>query len=352
MFISTGKGGKIPHMKITENIDLKKLSFMKIGGKGRYLVEVESDKDLQKVSEMHDEAKSEIVIIGDGSNTIFSDEFHNKVFVKIITNDILRLYEDTVGVNIKVSAGVNWDKLVEWSVKNKFSGLELLSGIPGSVGACPVQNIGAYGAEVSDTITHVNAFDLETRDFYEITNSECNFTYRDSIFKKHPNRFIITSVSFRLSKKTPEMPKYKDVALYFLSQKNKNPTLREIRKAVLEIRNGKLPNPKTDPNCGSFFKNPIVKTEVAQKLIAKFKDMPQYSADPGFTKLSGGWLIEKSGFKGKNFGNIRVSEKSALVLINNGEATFKELITAKDQIIDGVQKNFGVRLELESNLIR
>ncbi|HMO79124.1 MAG TPA: UDP-N-acetylmuramate dehydrogenase [Candidatus Paceibacterota bacterium] len=338
-------------MKITENANLKEMSFMKIGGTGKFLIEIENEKELHKISEIHKIEKLPIIIVGEGSNTIFGDGEQQKIFVKIKIDEILKVYQDNYGVNLNVSSGTNWDKLVEWSVKQNLSGLELLSAIPGSVGASPIQNIGAYGQEVSNVITHIKAFDIVDEEFYEITNSECDFGYRDSFFKKNPNRYIITNVSFRLSKTKPETPKYKDLALYFLSKKNKNPTLREIRKAVIDIRNQKLANPKTDPNCGSFFKNPIVKKDVAQKLINKFSDMPHFPAENDFVKLSGGWLIEKSGFKGKNFGTIRVSDKNALVLISNGNAKFKELIEVKEKIILGVEKNFGVILEVEPNLI-
>ncbi|HMP67599.1 MAG TPA: UDP-N-acetylmuramate dehydrogenase [Candidatus Paceibacterota bacterium] len=338
-------------MKIYEDADLKNLSFLQIGGTVKNLIEVENEGEIKKIVEMKESENLPIMIIGEGSNIVFNDGLHNKTFVKIKIDEILKVYEDNFGANIDVGAGTNWDKLVEWSVKNNFSGLELLSGIPGSVGACPVQNIGAYGQEISNVLTHVRTFDLETKELFEITNQDCDFQYRNSIFKKNPGRFIILNVSFRLSKKKPEMPVYKDLAIYFLTKKNKKPTLREIRKAVLEIRSAKLPNPQTDPNCGSFFKNPIVTTVVANELISKFKDIPQYKAEAGFVKLSGGWLIEKSGFKGKDMGKIRVSEKSALVLINKGNATFADLINTRDKIIDGVKKNFGVTIEVETNLI-
>jgi len=334
-----------------ENIDLKPLSYMKIGGQGKYLIEVEHENDLRKVFEIKAAEKLPIVILGEGSNTIFSDNFHNKVFVKINLTDIIKTYEDTNAVNIEVGAGCNWDDLVEWSVKNKFSGLESLSGIPGSVGASPIQNIGAYGSEVSETITHVKIYDLSSGKFYEVSNIESDFRYRDSIFKRNLGEFIITSVSFRLSKKEPEMPTYKDVSLYFLSKKKKYPTLKEIRDAVLEIRSNKLPNPEIDPNCGSFFKNPILLNEELVNIVEKFPLIPQYKFSDTETKLSGGWLIEMSGFKGKKFENIRVSDKNALVLISNGKAGFNELEDVIKNISDGVMKNFGVKIEVEPNFI-
>lgn len=338
-------------MKITENAELASLSYLKIGGQAKYFIEIENENELQKIVEIKEKERLPVVVLGSGSNTAFNDNFHNKVFVKIAIDEILKVYEDKNGVNIDVGAGTNWDKLVEWTVKNKLSGLELLSGIPGLVGASPIQNIGAYGGEISNTLTHVKLFDLESKEFYEVTNRECNFDYRDSIFKKNPGRFIITRVAFRLSKEKPSLPQYKDIALYFLGKRNKNPTLKEIRQAVIDVRNKKLPDPKKQPNCGSFFKNPIVDKDQAESLTSRFKDIPNYRAKGGQVKLSGGWLIEKSGFKGKDFGNIKVSDSSALVLISNGKATFRELIEARDKIIAGVKKNFDVDLEVETNLV-
>ena len=340
-------------MKITENVDLSTLSYMKIGGSGKYLIELEKEDELEKIVEMKDKDKLPVIVLGEGSNTVISDDFHNKIFMKICIDDIIKTYEDKTGVNITVGAGVVWDDLVEWTVKNKFSGLELLSGIPGSVGSAPVQNIGAYGTDVSNTITHLNVFDLETEDFYEISNEDCQFTYRDSILKQNIGRFIVVSVSFRLSREKPSLPTYKDLALYFLKEKNKTPTIREIRKAVLEVRGNKIPDPKTDPNCGSFFKNPIITSTRAAELLEHFPDMPQFpvSENRNEMKLSGGWLIEKSGFKGKEFDNVRVSKNNALILITNGKATLKELEMARDNIITGVEKNFSIRLEVEPNFI-
>ncbi len=338
-------------MRIHENFDLKELSYLKIGGKARYFIEVEKEEELYKIIEIRDKEKLPIIVVGDGSNTVFSDENHNKVFVKIVIDEILKVYEDKVGVNLDVGAGTNWDKLVEWSVKKRFSGLELLSGIPGSVGASPVQNLGAYGGEICNVLTHVRVFDFDSKEFYEINNRECDFKYRNSFFKKYPNRFAITNVSFRLNKSSPALPQYKDLALYFLGKRNKNPSLREIRQAVLDVREKKLPDPKKNPNCGSFFKNPIIDKEVAVNLIEKFKDMPQYFVSKEETKLSGGWLIEKSGFKGKEFGNLKVSENNALIIIGNGKATFKELEDLKNKIIEGVKKNFGIKLETETNFV-
>ncbi|HRY31022.1 MAG TPA: UDP-N-acetylmuramate dehydrogenase [Candidatus Paceibacterota bacterium] len=338
-------------MKILENYDLKSLSYLKIGGVARYFVEIEKIEEWQKIIEIRDKERLPIIMVGEGSNTVFNDGFHNKIFVKIGSDEILKVYEDRDGVNINVAGGTNWDKLVEWAVKHKFSGLELLSGIPGTVGAAPVQNISAYGGSLFDTLTHIKVFDLKTEELYELNNQECEFGYRNSLVKKNPGRFAIISVSFRLSKDKPALPRYKDLALYFLKKRNKTPTIREIRQAVLDVRKEKLPDPRTEPNCGSFFLNPIVDIETAKSLAKKFGDMPQFPISLGEIKLSGGWLIEKSGFKGKDFGNLKVSPKNALIIIGNGRATFEDLVSLKKRIIDGVEKNFHVRLAPEVGFV-
>lgn len=338
-------------MKIEQNVDLKKMSFMRIGGSARYLIEIENDDDFHKLIEIKEKENLPIYILGEGSNTIFSDGIHKKIIVKVQNNEIIKTYENSHGVNIKVGSSVSWDKLVEWTVKNGLSGLELLSAIPGLVGACPVQNIGAYGTEISETLTNLRAFDLVSNEFYEITNKDCQFSYRNSIFKENPNRFVILDVSFRLRKEKPKLPTYKDLALYFLTQKNKKPSLREIRKAVIYVRSEKLPDPSKEPNCGSFFKNPIISKHRADELVQKFPDMPNFIVNEFETKLSGGWLIEKSGFKDKKFGNIKVHNKNSLVLTSNGKANFKELLEVRDKIIQGVEKNFGITIEVEPDLV-
>jgi len=345
-------------MKIYEDVDLSKHSYMKIGGIGQFLVEIEKDSEIKEldnfVREKNEDTKTTlpIIFLGEGSNTIFSDEYHKKIFVKFKQKDIIKTYEGKDFVNLKVSAGLNWDKFVDWSVSNNLSGIECLSAIPGTVGACPIQNIGAYGQEVKNTIINVEVYEFETGKFYEISNHDCDFSYRDSIFKRNIGKFAILNVAFRLSKNPPESPTYKDLSLYFLTQQKKDSTLKEIREAVIDIRKQKLPNWKKEPNCGSFFQNPIISNKLASELIKKYPDIPQYNAGEGKTKISGGWLIEKAELKGKEFDGIKVHDKSALVLINTGEGNFKSLEKIIKKIIDTVSDKFGIILKAEPNLIK
>ena len=344
-------------MKIYEDVDLSKLSYMKIGGTGKFLIEIEKDseiKDLHEIINKKDSAQYSlpIVFLGEGSNTIFSDEYHKKNFVKFKQKEIIKTYENKDFVNLKVSAGLEWDEFVEWSVSNNFSGIECLSAIPGTVGASPIQNIGAYGQEVADTIINVEVYEFETGKFYEIPNPNCNFSYRNSIFKKNIGKFAIINVGFRLSKKEPKTPTYKDLSIYFLTKQTKKPTLAEIREAVIKIRSEKLPDYKSEPNCGSFFQNPIISNQLAEKLLEKYPEIPQYYAGEGRTKISGGWLIEKAGLKGRDFNGIKVHSKSALVLLNTGTGNFKSLDEAIKKITSNVFEKFEIELKPEPNLIK
>lgn len=339
-------------MKIYEDVDLSNISYMKIGGKGQFLVEIEKDSEIKDLHEFAKEKDLPIFFIGSGSNTIFSDEYHKKIFVRFKQDDIIKTYNGPDFVNLKVSSGIEWDKFVEWTVLNNLSGIECLSAIPGTIGASPIQNIGAYGQEVKDVIINVEVYEFETGNFYEIPAIECDFSYRNSIFKQNIGKFAILNVGFRLSKNEPHSPTYKDLSLYFLTQQKKNPSIKEIRDAVVEIRSQKLPDWKKEPNCGSFFKNPIINNDQVLELSKKYPELPQYNAGFGKTKISGGWLIEKCGFKGKEFDGIKIHDKSALVLINTRKSSFKNLEKAIDKITESVKEKFDINLEIEPNLIK
>jgi UDP-N-acetylmuramate dehydrogenase len=341
-------------MKITENFSLKDHSYMKIGGVGAFLIEIDKERDIEKAILFAEERQLPIHILGAGSNSIFGEAGLKKVFIKIKTDSISKTYENKDFVNIIVDAGVDWDKLVEWSVNNNLIGLEALSLIPGTVGACPIQNIGAYGQEVSNVIANVKAIDLEEKKIYDFPNLECDFTYRNSIFKKNPERFIILKVSFNLKKVGKEnlkIPDYKDVNDYFLKKKIKNPNLKDIRRAIIEIRESKLPDPEMFPNCGSFFENPVVDKFVLSRILMKRVDMPHFDLENGLYKVYAGWLIENSELKGYDFGKLKISQENALVLINYQNANFSDLMNAVDLIKQKVKEEFNVDLQIEPNLI-
>lgn len=339
-------------MKILENVDIKPYSSFKIGGKFKYFVEVREKEELIEVCEFAKEKQLSLFILGGGSNVIFSDGVINKIALKINILGFEYLNEDNQFIEIKVGAGENWDKFVEKTVNLNLSGLECLSAIPGTVGATPVQNVGAYGSEIKDTLVKVEVYDIRDKVFNEILNKDCKFGYRDSIFKdEDKGRYIITSVVFRLSKSNPILSNYPGVTKYFDEREISNPSIRQIRDAIIHIRSEKLPNPKNIPNVGSFFKNPIVPNQISEKIKEEFSNAKFFPIDDKQTKIPAGWLIENAGLKGKSFGSVSVYDKNALVLINNGNATKDDVINTRNKIIESVEKRFGIKLEQEPEII-
>lgn len=336
-----------------EKINLKKYSSMKIGGDVQYFFDIRGEKELEEVNIFAKNKKLPIFPLGGGTNTIFSDGNHEKILTLIKIAGITKLYENENFVNVKVGAGENWDRFVEWSVKNGLSGIEALSGIPGTVGAGPIQNIGAYGQEIAENLIWLEVFDLEDGKFYEMSNKQCEFSYRESIFKKNLGKFIITNVAFQLYKKEPEIPQYKDVQLYFLGKNKDSANVSEIREAILEIRKNKLPDPKKIPNCGSFFKNPLISEDSLNKLLEKFTEIPHFKVKDNLIKIYAGWLIEQAGYKNKEIGLIKIYEKNALVITNpDGKGSFKDLENTFSEIQNKVSVKFGIKLEIEPNIIR
>lgn len=337
-------------MEIEEYKSLKDLSSMKIGGTSRYFGIINTIKDVEFLDKLSKDKNLPLTIIGSGTNSIFKDGELNHV-LGLMNIEGIRIIKDFGDrVQIEAGAGVLWDDLVDWAVEHKLSGIEAMSAIPGTCGASPIQNIGAYGSELADTFVNVKAYDRETSSLVLLGLNDCKFSYRDSIFKHLKNRYIITSLTLELSTKSPELPKYKDVQMYFLGQ-NKKPSLKQIRKAIIEIRKRKLPQPEIIPNVGSFFKNPIVPNHEAQNLLQKYPEMPHFEEDKDHVKLYAGWFIEQAGFKGAEIGPITCYKDNALVLTSPKDATFKELEEAYKKIIRKVKETFGVTLEMEPNII-
>ena len=291
----------------------------------------------------------QILIMGEGSNMLFVDNFPGLIIHPNIPG-INIVHEDRNNVWLEAGTGVVWDELVEFSVCHHWGGIENLSLIPGKVGASAVQNIGAYGMEIQNRIESVTGFDLQTLTEYTIEAIDCQYTYRDSIFKnKLKNRFVITSVVFKLDKFPEFILNYGDLKTEV--EKLGEPTLRNIRQTVSRIRESKLPDPTVTGNAGSFFKNPIVEASVAEQLQNSYPAMPHYPATTGKTKLAAGWLIEQCGWKGFRRGDAGVHEKQALVLINYENATGREIYDLSEEINSSVQEKFGVELEREVNVI-
>lgn len=327
-----------------QDVDTKKLTTIKIGGRANYVYKLKQPKSIPHFLKEYKNYSSRFVVLGGGSNIFFDDNLEDLSILKIEITGREKIKETESDVVIKFGAGESWQKVVDFAVDSQLSGIEQLSLIPGTVGAGPVQNIGAYGTEIKNSLEFVEAYDTKTKDFVVLKNKDCNFGYRDSIFKKNPSRWIITNVAIRLSKNTEiKIPDYKDTKNYFESWGKKEIRLKDVRDAINKIRSNKLPDPKQIPNCGSFFKNPVIKKN--------FVDIPTF-IDPAGTKIPAGYLIEKAGFKGKRLGNIEVYKNNALVLTNpESKASFQEIIEAKSTIEKQVYKLFGIKLETEVNII-
>ncbi|MCH7641016.1 UDP-N-acetylmuramate dehydrogenase [Patescibacteria group bacterium] len=257
-------------------------------------------------------------------------------------------------VLIKASSGVIWDDLVKESVKRNLQGVECLSGIPGTIGAAPIQNIGAYGQELNDIFVNLKAYDFKTGEFLTFSKANCKFGYRESIFKKptQKGRFIICDITIRLSKGKYPTLIYESLTSYLKDKKMSKPTLSQVRDAVLTLRGQKLDNPSVIGNAGSFFINPIVGRNVFARLKKRFPEMPYHPVDSRKVKLFAGWLVENAGWKGRKYKNAQVSEKSALVITNpEGKATAEDVRQLADKISEDVYKKFKIKLEPEVQLI-
>lgn len=337
-------------IRFFENYPLKNYNTFGIEANARTFFEFTEPEDLAVfLNSNHSWKNQRLIVLGQGSNILFLDDFEGLVIHPKVPG-IKTVGEDRSFYRIEVGAGEVWDEFVDFCVTYNLGGVENLSLIPGNVGAAPVQNIGAYGQEVCSVVERVKGFDLETLQMAEYSVDECKFAYRDSIFKSYlKNRFIITSVVFRLGK----FPEF-NLKYGFLEEKVKEKgevSLKTIREAVIEIRNSKLPAVKNLGNAGSFFKNPAVEMAVADRLLNEFGDVPVYPAGDQKAKLAAGWLIEQAGWKGRREGNVGVHKDQALVIVNYGGATGKEVWDFSEHILQSVFEKFGVLLEREVNCI-
>ncbi len=337
-------------IRVYSDFSLKKYNTFNIDAKAKYYFEYTEPEDLAEFLMRNKEWPNwQRLIIGEGSNLLFINDFDGLVINPNIPG-IQVVREDRNNVWLESGAGVVWDELVDFAVFHNWGGIENLSLIPGKVGATAVQNIGAYGMEIQNRIESVSGFDLGTLTNYTIEACDCQYAYRDSIFKNQlKDRFIITSVVFKLDKFPEFILNYGDLKTE--TERLRNINLRNIRKAVITIRESKLPDPKVYGNAGSFFKNPIVESSLAKQLLAENPKMPHYPASEGKTKLAAGWLIEQCGWKGFRRGDAGVHEKQALVLVNYGNATGEEIYDLSDEIRQSVREKFGVELEREVNVI-
>ena len=335
-------------MNILENISLKNYNTFGIDVKAKRFVSIHSVEELQSLLS----EEKDLFLLSGGSNMLLTNDIE-KLVVHIDIKGISVDQEDENFIEVTVNAGENWHEFVLWTVNKNYGGLENLSLIPGKVGTCPMQNIGAYGVEVKDTITQVSVVEIETGKITSFSNETCKFDYRNSIFKNEvKDQFIIISVSFKLTKKHHIFhTSYGAIETELTSKKISNPTLKNISDAVIVIRKSKLPDPKELGNSGSFFKNPLVSMGHFKKLLSNYPAIPSYTISDTEVKIPAGWLIEQSGFKGKRFGNCGVHKKQALVLVNYGTATGLEILDLAKNIQETILEKFEIELEIEVNII-
>jgi UDP-N-acetylmuramate dehydrogenase len=336
---------------IKENFSLHAFNTFHLESTARYFTEVNRIEQVNELITSGALKENQLLILGGGSNVLFTSNFKG-IVVHIINKgiEILSRNEDTVMV--KAAAGENWHDFVSYCVSEGFGGLENLSLIPGNVGSCPIQNIGAYGVEVKDTILTVEAIDLQTGELKVFTHKECNFGYRESIFKKElKGRMIIWSVTFGLKLNPVVHLEYGAIKQELAAMQIENPGIAEVSKAVCTIRQSKLPDPLILGNAGSFFKNPTVALEIAEKLAEAFPKIISYPQSGNKVKLAAGWLIEQCGWKGFREGDAGVHQNQALVLVNYGNASGSNILSLAHRIQNSVYERFGVKLEMEVNII-
>ena len=335
-------------MLFDRNISLKKYNTFGLDYMAECIVHLKTEEEAVSLFKNKDLYKKPFLILGSGSNLLFTSDFHGTVLLPEMDGIIIesKSHEETI---ISAGSGVIWDKLVEWSVEKGYSGLENLSLIPGKVGATPVQNIGAYGVEVKDFIEKVRAVSVDDGSIAEFSNKDCRFDYRNSTFKgENKRKYLITRVYYKL--KNNPLLKLDYGSLNNEIKSLGDISLKNVRQAVINIRQSKLPDPEIIGNAGSFFKNPVVTVSLADYLKSSFPGMPVYE-DKGGKKLAAGWLIEQCGWKGKMIGNAGVHDKQALILINHGNANGKEIWVLSEKIVKSVRDKFGIELEREVEVV-
>jgi UDP-N-acetylmuramate dehydrogenase len=338
---------------LQEDISLKPYNTFGIDVKARFFAEIFTEEDLRELSLNPVFKANRLLVLGGGSNMLFRGNFEGLVLkVSILGITAARASEDEDQVLVTAGAGMVWNDLVNYCVEQDFAGMENLSLIPGTVGASPIQNIGAYGVELKDIFESCTAFEIATGEMKSFDFAACQFAYRDSIFKNElKGQYIITGVTFRLNTHAKINSQYGAIQSVLAERNIRHPTIADISKIVAEIRVSKLPDPSTIGNAGSFFKNPIIERSEYESIIKTFPDLISYPAGKYKVKLAAGWLIESCGFKGVVEGNTGTWKNQALVLVNHGNATGSEVYSFSEKIIDTVKEKFGVELEREVNIL-
>lgn len=335
---------------IVENASLEGRNTFRVPARAEMLVDIHQADVLPTLAGYASIKNAPPLILGGGSNILFTRDWSG-VLLSLSTTGIRVVENDSERSLIRVEAGENWNDLVHWSLAQGFVGLENLALIPGTVGAAPIQNIGAYGVEVSEFVRWVEVFDWRSCKFERTANADCGFGYRDSIFKRDPSRYLVTAVEFFLPRRRDLQLDYAGVREELAAMGIDQPTAPMVAEAVCRLRTRKLPNPALIGNAGSFFKNPIVASAIAENLLKANVALPSWPATEGTRKLSAAWLIEASGFKGLREGDAGVSTQHALVLVNYGKASGAHIWALAERIRNGVLQRFGVLLEPEPIIV-
>ncbi|MCJ0742208.1 UDP-N-acetylmuramate dehydrogenase [Pedobacter montanisoli] len=336
-------------MLIKQEISLKPYNTFGIDVKAKYFAEIKNEQDLEELFMSREAKEEKLLILGGGSNMLFTQDFKGLV-VKMAIEGISYALNGNV-VELIAGAGVVWNDLVMFCVTNNFAGLENLTLIPGTVGASPIQNIGAYGVELKDAFKQCRVFEIATGRFLTFSYEDCKFGYRDSVFKnEYKGKYIVTSVTFNLSTEAHLKTHYGAINAELEAQQITKPTIADVSKVVAKIRVSKLPDPTTIGNAGSFFKNPVISKTQFNQLIVNFPDVVHFDVPDDQVKIAAGWLIEQCGFKGITDGHTGTWKNQALVLVNHGNATGQEVYNFSEKIITEVYTKFGVCLEREVNV--
>mmetsp|Transcript_21448 Transcript_21448/g.46593 ORF Transcript_21448/g.46593 Transcript_21448/m.46593 type:complete len:341 (+) Transcript_21448:112-1134(+) len=339
-------------MLLRSNVSLKAFNTFGISVKARYFLEISSAREARDFILSNRYSDVPYLVLGGGSNVLFSTDYHGL----ILHNKILGIEKESESdteVWVKAGAGETWQTFVEYCLDRNWGGVENLSLIPGSVGAAPIQNIGAYGVELKDVFHSLDALDMQTGTMNTFTAAQCRFGYRDSSFKKEwKGRFLITAVTLRLQKSPKVNISYGNVAEQLAAENILNPGIRDLSRVICRIRRSKLPDPDRIGNAGSFFKNPFIPRDTFEELKDQWPNISHYLQEDGSVKVPAAWLIDQCGWKGKRFGQYGVHENQPLVLVNYGGATGADIVKLSEEIMVSVSDEFGIDLEREVNIIQ
>lgn len=335
---------------LTAGAPLAALNTLRVDVAAAWLADVNGVEALPAVLESSPARQGPLLVLGEGSNVLFTRDFPG-VILRLRFQGLAVLQDDGSSAVVRAEAGAGWDAFVDWTLVRGYRGVENLALIPGLVGAAPIQNIGAYGVEVAEAIAAVQAWDRQEGRPRTLGADDCGFAYRDSVFKRDPERWIVTSVDFRLDRARPLRLDYAGVREELAAMGAVEPTAADVAGAVRRLRRRKLPDPASLGNAGSFFKNPVVPDAVAERILAADPGAPVFAAGAGQRKLSAAWMIERCGWRGHREGDAGISAQHALVLVNHGCASGAQLLSLARRVAGSVEQRFGVRLEPEPRIV-